>query len=277
MPASTAAPSSPASVGQAPRPRGSKPARIATAVGEGPQWVRVGGTPRYWTGPGARGWLQRHGGTVIAVGTTVRASVTGAMNLGGGRRVRNGTWPQPRGNALPGAARYASRMFHLTRLGLAVLVALILPSASLAESWKVIDIVDAYDEPVGKAAASPWTGPVRPLPFPYEDVKARVVVDLSKSSRSPRVRLSFTRLPNLALQAGYPPGRWDDDPVRFLISHQDGERSIHFGGHRKKVQRIMQHETLSIVLDWYRASPTAWTFSLEGASEAIQQARGQSR
>lgn len=53
----------------------------------------------------------------------------------------------------------------------------ILMAAPLAAQWSAVDSVNEYGEVTGKAAASEWTAPVRPLPPPYEDVKARVVVN----------------------------------------------------------------------------------------------------
>lgn len=131
----------------------------------------------------------------------------------------------------------------------------ILMAAPLAAQWSAFDSVNEYGEVTGKAAASEWTAPVRPLAAPYEDVKARVVVN------DFGVHLEFTVPPNLVggqTNDGYDPhylrGRWDGVPVSsFMVDQGWGDTSLHFYADKKKVRRIVRHEALSVAMDWCRA------------------------
>ncbi len=152
-------------------------------------------------------------------------------------------------------------------------------TAPLAAQWSTIDSVNEYGEVTGKAAASEWTAPVRQLAAPYEEVMARVVVN------DFGVLLEFTAPPNLVggqtndgYDTHYLRGRWDGVPVSsFMVDQRWGDTSLHFYADKKKVRRILRHETLSVAMDWYGAGPAAWNFSLAGASEALTEAAGAER
>lgn len=149
----------------------------------------------------------------------------------------------------------------------------------------MIDVTNEFGETVGKAAAGPWTAPAVPLLPPYEDVKARVVVSSTRTYGS--VRLQFTQAPNLGssswgLAGALPPGRHnvktrlDGDllgPMSRLASSSN--RELVFDS--KSLHRQLasgEHRELSVSLNWHRSGLTGWTFSLEGASEAIQRIGG---
>lgn len=155
-----------------------------------------------------------------------------------------------------------------------VVVLVVAPRSPLLAQWTVVDSVNEYGEVTGKAAASEWTAPARRLAAPYEEVMARVVVN------DFGVHLEFTVPPNLIggqTNDGYDVhhlrGRWDGVPVAsFMVDQRWGDTSLHFYADKKKVRRILRHETLTVAMDWYGAGPAAWNFSLAGASEALEEA-----
>ncbi len=160
-----------------------------------------------------------------------------------------------------------------------VLIVVAASPTPVGAQWSTVDSVNEYGEVTGKAAASQWTAPARPLAAPYEDVMARVVVN------DFGVHLEFTVPPNLVggqKNDGYDihhlRGRWDGVPVSsFMVDQRWGDTSLHFYADKKKVKRILRHETLSVAMDWYGAGPAAWNFSLAGASEALAEAAGPKR
>lgn len=133
--------------------------------------------------------------------------------------------------------------------------------------WRVVEFKNEWGEYNGSGAFSEWTKPIRPLPFPYNDVEAALSVECEG------VVIRFTEM-NLA---GY------DDNHRITvridgkqeswetIESTSGRALIVTRGRGDRVNKMLAATTFGFAVDWYRGATAAFAFDMAGMADAVVQ------
>lgn len=142
----------------------------------------------------------------------------------------------------------------------------------LPPAWGGISFVDEFGDVSGRGAASAWVGPVRPMSFPYGDVKARIVVDCYDAwvrfSKAPNltggnIRNGYTRYSLAVRVDGKAAGRrgatqaWGSEDIRFTPDWD-------------AISALSSGDSFAVAVPWYGQGSVAFVWSLHGSSAAIR-------
>lgn len=145
------------------------------------------------------------------------------------------------------------------------------PAPFAPPSWKVIPLFDAFNEPVGAAAVSEISEPVRPMGFPYHDVEAALMVICDNAL------IRFNQEPNLTGGDFYvnhwnyeTPVRVDGGPWnRWHTSQFTDGSELDFREDAHAIRQISSGSRLDIMLEWFGEGVVGFRWDLDGSSAAI--------
>lgn len=157
----------------------------------------------------------------------------------------------------------------------AFIALLLVPSKSTAQ-WHMIDLVDEWGDVTGeRAAASTWVKPTRPnpMPFPYHNLKARIMVDCDfwfiESSENLNLIDGDTR--NTKLPIFSVPIRVDGkNDGRWKMALSQDARTLLPRSQAWAIRRFKEGSSFAIALKWYQLGSVVLKWSLSGSSKMIQ-------
>ena len=139
-------------------------------------------------------------------------------------------------------------------------------------AWGRINFVDEFGDVTGQGAVSAWVGSVRPMSFPYSDVKARIVVDCYDAW------IRFSKAPNLtggSIRSGYTRHslavRVDGKAAgRRSATQAWGSEDIRFTPDWDAISVLSSGDSFAVAVPWYGQGSVAFVWSLRGSSTAIR-------
>ena len=140
-------------------------------------------------------------------------------------------------------------------------------------SWKTSISVDEMTGKKSAYAYSPEVGPTKQMNWPYQDVKASLVVGYD--GKDEWVYIGFTEVPNLnTTGSGFGTRvKWDETIENETLVQKPGERFIHFHGDRFAIPKIENCNSVLVELPWYGNGKVYFKFPLNGSSAALKQIR----
>ncbi len=143
---------------------------------------------------------------------------------------------------------------------------------SLRSEWSMIHFVNEFGERTDQGAMSREVSPRRPMAFPYGDVTARIIVDCD------RAWVRFNDSPNLTggdIGDGYEQHavvvRVDGEESRWPVRQTWGHDDINFVGASQAIAAFSGGANFDLAVPWYGEGSVAFSWSLAGAADAIQQ------
>lgn len=138
--------------------------------------------------------------------------------------------------------------------------------------WRMINFIDEFGDITDRGAVSEAVGPIRPMSFPYGDTRGTIMVNCN------RAWLRFSGSPNLTggdIKDGYTnysvSVRVDGNNAgRWGVRQSWGDKDLVFSDASRAISAISSGSTFSVALRWYGESAVAFTWSLDGSSEMIQ-------
>lgn len=147
--------------------------------------------------------------------------------------------------------------------------------------WRVSDSVDEMTGEQSFYSISQKIPPTNQMSFPYDDVVAWIGVGCSGTEEW--AYIGFSTAPNLTndeTKDGYDKIytriKWDDsiDNATFLQDWGDNFLNFYdFQGASEMINKLQNHGTLLLELEWYGEGNVYFKFPLEGAKESINSIR----
>ncbi len=172
---------------------------------------------------------------------------------------------------------------RLLRLGFQAVALAALFVAPAQAQWTLETQTDPMTDQASTTVTSAGVRSVEPMPAPYDDLQAWLVFGCV-DALTEWVSVGFSVAPNLtnARPAGgfdIVPARtrWDDELQEDLLRHDFGSRYLVF--RRSQRARGLMETSGSILLElhWYGAGLAYFRFPLDGAADAISEARSKCR
>ena len=149
-------------------------------------------------------------------------------------------------------------------------------------TWQTSSSKDDMTGEVSAHAHSPSVRPVRPMGFPYSDVKAWLGVGC-KGGRE-WAYIGFNEAPNLTgtdTEDGYNVVstriRWDDQVQNVVLTQDWGDRFLSFRHDANAINKIAASSSALLELRWYGESGVHFEFPLKGSSKALAEIRAKCR
>ncbi len=157
------------------------------------------------------------------------------------------------------------------------------PSNSSSSPWKIVSEKDPMTGKEVWHAISPKVKPLKPMSFPYNDTEAWLV--FSTDGINEWIYIGFNNIPNIEnfeIVGDYllitTRVKWDnEEPIYTVFYQKFSSNFLHFAEYAENIERVINHKTLLLELDWYLDGLVYFEFPLEGAKEAIETIRSKFR
>ena len=178
--------------------------------------------------------------------------------------------------------KHASRL--LKALALMIFITASPLNAASANEWTTYDSRNEMTDRIFAQASSPRVSATRTLPFPYNDLKARIVYQCSETGAE-GTAVQFDSDPNLTdteTTQEYTEFkvriRWDDDLRSQPMRHSIGDREVYFVRYDKNglsdpLRKLQEHDNVLIEFDIFSAGKAIFKFGLQGSASAITEAQ----
>ncbi len=145
-------------------------------------------------------------------------------------------------------------------------------------SWRNFVSEDEMDGSQSAYAVSPEAHPSRPMGFPYQDVTGRMAFGCDANDEW--MYFKFSTAPNLnetETKDGYnllnTRIRWGSTVKGTTLTQDWGSKFMHFRDYAGAISHALSDTTVMLELPWHGEGTVHFTFSLNGSSDAISDAR----
>lgn len=148
-------------------------------------------------------------------------------------------------------------------------------SISRVDYWTTSISIDEMTKDRSHTAISPVTFPEKKMSFPYEDVSGQLIVQCSK--RREWIYFKFSSAPNLSkdkTRDGFSVVntriKWNNAIETVELFQNWGASILSLSTEQDTVKKIIASQNLLLELQWHGQDKSYFSFSLNGASEAIE-------
>lgn len=140
-------------------------------------------------------------------------------------------------------------------------------------SWTTLWLTDEFGDRSAKAAVSERDLSLRPMQYPYEDMRARIMVACN------RVWIRFDGPPNINATDYYSGGerhrirvKFDSDEARHVSASQGWQsKDVNISNDAEVIRGLAAAEEVAIAFNWFGQGWVAFQWALDGSSDAIRE------
>ena len=161
--------------------------------------------------------------------------------------------------------------------GLILMTIVLILTASVSAEWTVNSSKDPMTGNEKWVAKSSYAVATEEMEFPYHNVEAWIEVVCENGATN--VKIGFSNGPNLMNTSLHQDGyeiidtriKWDDEIEEIRLNHDYASKYIDFRNDNDIIEKLKNHNTLLLELNWFAEDEVYFEFSLDNSQEAVNE------